>query len=112
MGYRSDIGMAGGEELKFVVESVASFESELKEFVDYGENVSGCEESFRHTWESVKYYDGYPDVDALNGIMDFFDHINHDEYYGFIRIGEETEDIEQRGCPYEFDMYINRSIEI
>ena len=48
----------------------------------------------------------------FNRLMEMLDAYGLDDFYGFIRIGEETDDIEQRGVPYEYDMYINRSIEI
>jgi hypothetical protein len=32
--------------------------------------------------------------------------------YGFIRIGEELEDLEMKGCPSTFDLYVNRSLDI
>ena len=44
--------------------------------------------------------------------MEMLDAQGLEDLYGFIRIGEETDDIEQRGAPYEFDLYVNRSIEI
>ena len=111
MGYRSDVGISGTEEFKFVVDSVASLDKEFEEFIGYGEDYSP-DNAFRHKWDDVKYYDGYPDVDTMNNIMNFFEEVHCEDYFGFIRIGEETDDIETRGSPYEFDMYVNRSIEI
>jgi hypothetical protein len=41
--------------------------------------------------------------------MNRLDEEDMDEEYRFIRIGEDTEDSEQRGCGFE--IYVNRSIE-
>ena len=32
--------------------------------------------------------------------------------YGFIRIGDELDDVEMKGDTFAFDLYVNRSIEI
>ena len=34
-----------------------------------------------------------------------------DEEYGFLRLGESHEDIEEMGDPCGFDIYVSRSIE-
>ena len=89
MGYRSDVGWACDPAVAEVIDAVLEL-----------------------YFESVKWYEGYHEVDMFNRLMEMLDANGLDDFYGFIRIGEETDDIEQRGVPYEYDMYINRSIEI
>ena len=118
MGYRSDVGWACDPAVAEVIDAVLELNpkqdnSDIHSLVDMGRDRHwGSNRTDRLYFESVKWYDGYYDVDMFNRLMEFLDAYGLDEFYGFIRIGEETDDIEQRGCPYEFDMYINRSIEI
>ena len=53
----------------------------------------------------VKWYDGYKPVDD---IMSAIAHIENEESYGFIRIGEEWNDIETLGFPYDYGLTIHR----
>ena len=85
---------------------------DIHSLVDMAETVIGGDRTDRLYFEHLKWYEGYHDVDMFNRLMEHLDANGLDDFYGFIRIGEETDDIEQRGAPYEFDMYINRSIEI
>ena len=53
----------------------------------------------------VKWYDSYPSVFR---IMDAIHRIEDDESYGFIRIGEEWNDVESLGCPYDYGVNLER----
>ena len=55
--------------------------------------------------ESRKWYPGYWDVDALEEYMTYLDDLSEEEKYGFVRIGEEPQDVEIRGCPDIWDIY-------
>ena len=118
MGYRSDVGWACDPAVAEVIDAVLELNpkqdnSDIHSLVDMGrDNHRGIDRTDRLYFESVKWYEGYYDVDMFNRLMEMLDAHGLDYLYGFIRIGEETDDIEQRGLPYEFDMYINRSIEI
>ncbi len=48
-------------------------------------------------WNSVKWYDGYPEVDLF---MNFLNEINDDDFV-FIRVGESYDDIDRRGCYWD-----------
>ena len=63
-------------------------------------------------FEDVKWYEGYHDVDMFNRLMEHLEAHGLEDLYGFVRIGEELDDVEMRGCTYEFDLGINRSIDI
>mgnify|MGYP001342826379 CR=1 FL=1 len=110
MGYRSNVAFAGDEVAKFIIENVVKRDDTFKEFIEYGEDLA-YGEAIRIRWDSIKYYDGYEDVDCLNNIMVALDQFS-EESYGFMRIGEDVTDIEEKGYPYDFDMYLNRSIEL
>ena len=111
MGYRSDVGIACTPMVKQIVEQVCEWDSEFKEMINCADNHS-FDDSGRWFWDSVKWYETYPDVLIMENIMTILDNSEMYDEYGMIRIGEEHEDIETRGSPYEFDMYVNRSIGI
>jgi hypothetical protein len=88
---------------------------------DYGE-IKG---SFLFKWDWLKWYDSYPCIEALTDFMDWCDseEISADnpddpekkahasEFFKFIRMGEDTDDNEERGDAFWGDICINRSIE-
>jgi len=76
-------------------------------------------------WESIKWYESYPEIAMLNSFIEAVDSDDlsefglkdidgweGDEYgelFSFVRIGEDTEDIDQRGYGFE-SIGIHRSI--
>ena len=114
MGYRSDVGFACDPIIKQVIETMGEWDSEFKELLDYGEDLADGHDQGRYRWESVKWYESYPDVQIVENIMTMCDNIDTRglcyETYGFIRLGEEHDDNETRGDTCAFDLYINRSI--
>lgn len=108
MGYRSDVRIRLTErdykklKRKFEQEIVPSIDYNLfdkknldvyKEIenvpcwkvTDDGEDIEETHDCVFFGWNSVKWYDGYKDVDF---IMDFLDEC---DYYAFCRIGESSE---------------------
>lgn len=61
-------------------------------------------------WAWSKWYSDFPEVAFVESLMNEMDH----EDYLFIRIGEDYDDTEVRGCFWEnpFGMELNRSIEL
>tara|TARA_B100000427_G_scaffold329743_1_gene347446 strand:+ start:4936 stop:5283 length:348 start_codon:yes stop_codon:yes gene_type:complete len=115
MGYRSDVGFACDPIIKQVMMTVADWDKEFKELLNYGEDLSRDDHG-RWRFESSKWYDSFPDVQIVENIMVMCDNVDINglcyDSYGFIRIGEEYEDIELKGDPSAFDLYVNRSIDI
>ena len=64
-----------------------------------------CEEKLH--WDYVKWYENYEDVGFVE---EFLSECIPEEDYRFVRIGEDSEDVEQRGEYYDSEIYINRSI--
>ena len=123
VGYRSDVAFACTEEVHEIVIAAAEMNKEFKEFLmaddlwrgvndEIPSNVLKSGTEGRYFWQSIKYYDGFPACEALNGIMGFLDDLGRDAEYGFIKLGEEMDDNELLGDPAAFDLYINRSIEV
>ena len=112
MGYRSDVGFACTPMVKQVIEQVCEWDSEFKELIDYASDESCGTGDGRWLWGCVKWYPDFPDVQIMENLMATLDNSEMYDEYGLIRIGEEQDDIETKGSPYEFDMYLSRSISI
>ena len=67
---------------------------------------SGPKPFYLFTWEHVKWYDSYPEVSE---VMEFLSELE-EENYGFIRVGEEPSDVEEKGSPYDFDLGVRMSV--
>ena len=115
MGYRSDVAFACDPIVKDIVQTVAEWDKEFKELLDYSDDMSP-DDSGRWLFSDVKWYESYPDVQIVENIMTMLDNVDVNGFaydsYGFVRIGEEMEDIEMRGDTNAFDLYVNRSIDI
>ena len=111
MGYRSDVGFACTPMVKQIIEQVCEWDLDLKELFQCAEERSSSEDG-RWFWEYAKWYDSYPDIQIMENLMAILDRSQLYDEYGMIRIGESDDDIETKGSPHEFDMYVNRSIDI
>lgn len=115
MGYRSDVAFACDPIVKDIVQTVAEWDKELRELLEYADNLSN-DDFGRWLFSDVKWYESYPDVQIVENIMTMLDNVDINGFaydsYGFIRLGEETDDNEIRGDTSAFDLYINRSIDI
>ena len=118
MGYRSDVGWACDPAVAEVISAVLELNpkesnGDLHALVDDGrDRHRGFERIDRLFFESVKWYDGFHDVDMFNRLMEHLDANGLEDFYGFVRVGEEMDDNEMRGVPYEYDLGIHRSVEI
>lgn len=111
MGYRSEVGIKCREKAfelfrKAIIEQ-AFFPSKVYK------NNSG---EYTIYWSWVKWYDGYPEVSAIEDVMKILNkesYADNEEYgYRFLRIGEDQDDNEERENDYSLDFYIERSIYI
>ncbi|MBP04937.1 MAG: hypothetical protein CMA72_09175 [Euryarchaeota archaeon] len=121
MGYRSDIVIALTDNatrlLKAIIDhlpkdhevhSLMSMDS--GNFIeippcDFSDKNKDCES--RLVFEGVKWYDSHEDVSLIEEILEYID----DENWLLTRVGEDQEDCEQRGCYYDSNVYIRRTIE-
>ena len=81
---------------------------------------AGEKGAFLFRWTGIKWYDSYEEIQAIQDFIDWCegDDIEVDgkivqaaEYYRFVRIGEEMEDVEERGDGMWGEICVNRSIE-
>jgi len=118
MGYRSDVGWACDPAVAEVIGAVLELNPkesnpDIHSLIDMGRDRHwGSERLDRLHFEGVKWYEGYHDVDMFNRLMEHLDAHGLEDFYGFVRVGEEMDDNEMRGVPYEYDLGIHRSVEI
>jgi hypothetical protein len=122
MGYRSQVVFAIAPEImgKFMAvlakhsdARVLCFEdadTTIKDYIDEGSRLM--------KWDDIKWYEGYPEIDALDEFMDWADSTeieidgveqNADQFYRFVRIGEEMDDVTIRGDAY-WDINVRREV--
>ena len=58
-------------------------------------------------WNHIKWYDGSECVDFIESFIT--EYITEEEYK-FVRVGEETDDCEERGEYWDSEIYISRAI--
>jgi len=109
MGYRSDILLVAETEA-----IVAGVLADPNLAVALNSADSKCEKgtAIVYIFNDRKWYENeplYPNVKAIQNFM-----INLERFepcqYGFIRIGEDDDDIETQGDPGNWDCYINREL--
>ena len=105
MGYRSEVYLRIAAPLVEVVDAARKLDDTLDKMLSEGATLGKEKTDF--TWEYAKWYDTYPEVQAVESLLDML----QDDDYGFIRLGEEEGDIERKGYPSEYDIYINTSVE-
>ncbi len=114
MGYRSHVIFACTADAVPILLAEAGKSAALKEilFAEPNEKLIGdydSEGSYLFRWTSIKWYDGYPWVQAFNQMIAKIEEKLDDEAYRFIRLGEELDDVEIKG--YGFDnIYVSREI--
>ena len=132
MGYRSEVVLYVGPEVmpQFMVTMAKCQEARALCFADADEMVKDYRDekgSMLFKWGWLKWYDSFPCVMAIEDFMDWCEGedipmgekdtegkeiTRHgEEFFKFIRIGEEMDDNEQRGDAMWGEVCINRSIE-
>ena len=64
-------------------------------------------EIIKYEFHHVKWYPNYVYVADIMGCLSV---IEDENSYGFIRLGEDLEDMEIKGYPYRLGVFLNRSI--
>ncbi len=132
MGYRSEVVLYVGPEVmpQFMVTMAKCQAARELCFGDADEHIKdygGEKGSMLFKWGWLKWYDSFPCVMAIEDFMDWCEGedipmgekdtegkeiTRHgEEFFKFIRIGEEMDDNEQRGDAMWGEVCINRSIE-
>ena len=114
MGYRSQVVLAISPEAAPAFLALCAKHPEVMELCQNADDfTSGYEQPgdyFMH-WSSIKWYDAYPEIDALYAFVCALEEDDFTEYgedsdpdgmqwhecFKYIRIGEDWEDYDQRG---------------
>ena len=104
MGYRSDVYLRIAEPLVEVFDAARKLDDKLDDMLKAAKDV-GSDTDFY--WECTKWYDSYPEVQAVENLLEMLQY----EDYGFIRIGEDHGDIDTKGYPGEYDMYVQTMVD-
>ena len=121
MGYRSEVVLVVGKEVmpQFMVTMAKSTEArsmcwgDAERVMDYDE-----EGSVLFRWDHIKWYDSYEEIQAIEDFMDWCDSEDIEvegadhaamDFFRFVRIGEEMDDVEQRGMGF-WDVGVQRAI--
>jgi len=121
MGYRSDICFAVTKEALAI--KLLKEEKEPAMFSEDWVEIEEIGNIWYYSIDNIKWYEGYNEVDEVmawlstiepiiktrgNGVT--VHHEWEEEQYGFLRIGEDDEDIEFRGDPGHYDIWMERHI--
>ncbi len=107
MGYRSEVVVKFSDNAVKVVKKFYELDKQIKQLIDDSEDSIGWEKIQALHWDWIKWYG---DDEAIMAFVDMLDQIG-DENYGMIKLGEESDDVRYYGCPSNFDMYVERSIQ-
>ena len=126
MGYRSVVALAVSKEMMpHFLGHLSQCEDAAYKFV-FMETDKKIEDydgdgTTMFLWESIKWYDSYPEVRAITDFVsmntdylysaskDFDDH-SYAEHFRFVRMGEDNEDIEEEGWLCSGDIGIRREL--
>ena len=121
MGYRSEVILAVGPEVmpQFLITMAKSPEARKMCFAEADTMIKDycdIEGAFLFRWDHIKWYDRFEEVQAIQDFIEWCEdeqievdgkQVNADEYYRFVRIGEDMDDNETQG--WGFDIHIERS---
>ena len=125
MGYRSEVVLAVSKQAMPHFLSVMAKQPEVRTMVfkDHDtleENYDG-EGTLLVVWQSIKWYDSWPEVQAINSFVEELDgdyldgfELPKGEYQGdhvrFVRLGEDMDDIDVKGTLHEYDINFCRTL--
>jgi len=128
MGYRSEVVLAVHKQVMGKFLQLIGQHEEMKAMCfshsdEVRENYNG-EGNFLFRWSGIKWYEGYEGVDAVNEFMQWC-HDNEiedknfpeeqatgSEFFKFLRVGEDQDDIVNDGYCEDFQIYTHTSIEV
>jgi len=132
MGYRSQVVLAIAPEAASAFMALQAKYPKVLELCndadDFSSGYAQPGDWFMH-WSHIKWYEGYPEIDVLNGFIDALeaDDLSEygepeppkrpdgtddqwGEYFKFIRIGEDNDDLTEKGWGFQNDIFISRHI--
>ena len=128
MGYRSEVVLAVHKQVMGKFLQLIGQHEEMKAMCfshsdEVRENYNG-EGNFLFRWSGIKWYEGYEGVDAVNEFMQWChdneiedknfpeEQASGSEFFKFLRVGEDQDDIVNDGYCEDFQIYTHTSIEV
>jgi len=118
MGYRSYVYVITDIENKALIAALkAATPDEEEEGIFRFHNLSNPKPTEREVmlfeFHDVKWYESYA---AVGAVMSEINKLESDETkdttFGYIELGEESDDVTHLGSPWDYDMYLNRSVDM
>ena len=115
MGYRSEVVLAVAEKVmpQFLATMAKCPETRKLCFQDHDDMINDYDGkgNLLFRWSSIKWYEGYEEIDALSNFMDWCDDDTDDldDGYQFVRVGEDHDDIIYRGYGFP-DIYPSTAV--
>lgn len=107
MGYRSEVSITLSK--KAVLQFLNTIPDEFKKMIGYADKFIQKGDNFLLYFSHIKWYQEYGEIGSFTRNMSQLD---SDDYH-FLRIGENTDDVDDHGMLYDaFDTYIRREINI
>tara|TARA_R110002110_G_scaffold71226_1_gene190513 strand:- start:559 stop:978 length:420 start_codon:yes stop_codon:yes gene_type:complete len=124
MGYRSEVVLAVSKPMVPHFLTVLAQHESVRQLVHDADQL---EENYQEGgmlmyWGGIKWYESYPEIAAINNFIDECESESleswagtsniHTEYehFRFVRIGEETNDVEEKGGFGDGEIHISRSV--
>jgi hypothetical protein len=115
MGYRSEVALAvSAKALPHLMAKLATCEKALNMVFNDACHLDTDyrgEGALMVKWDYLKWYDSYEEIKCIESFMDTMDNLTSDidgdcdEEYRFCRIGENMDDIEERGYLESFNIH-------
>jgi hypothetical protein len=118
MGYRSYVYVITDIENKALIAALkAASPDDEEEGIFRFQNLTTSKPTMREVilfeFHDVKWYESYADVRA---VMSEINKLESDETkdttFGYIELGENSDDVTHLGSPWDYDMYLNRSVDM
>jgi len=113
MGYRSEVAIGLTDDAARLLEAIMLVDDEVADLVRSGNQTMPLasdptreDRGGKLYWDWIKWYDMFDDVSKMENFLA----ILPDEDYKFVRLGEESDDVEERGHYYDAEIYVSRSI--
>ena len=112
MGYRSEVVLAVTKEAAPCFMAMLAKNPDIKQMCESADEFEGDfddEGGWLVHWTSIKWYEGYPEVDKVNEFIEAMSSDDLSEYgegdpyarwsehFIFVRVGEECDDVRQEG---------------
>ena len=109
MGYRSEVVLAVNADAYAALTTVLARGGEFFNLFKEAAIDEGGEGSIVYSWDDIKWYPSYPEVEAVEDFISRLEDEDMEESFRFVRVGEDIDDSVERGSG--FPIYVKKTIE-